>query len=83
MPDMIPASKIATAALEQVLKAKALKPASYHDTGKIAAQEIHLQVAAELLEIIAEPSQLTPPTEAGSPPQLLLQTPPIDPEIGF
>lgn len=55
MVDMIPAARVAAAALSQIKQAEACFPASYHETDKAAKGKIHLQVAAELLALIAPP----------------------------
>lgn len=55
MPDMIPAAKVAAAALHQVQQAGENFPETYHDSGKVAKAKVHLQVATELLALIAEP----------------------------
>lgn len=58
MVDMIPASKVAAAALAQVRQAADNVPESYHDSGKIKQQAVHLQVAVELLLLIAAPAPM-------------------------
>ena len=55
MNDMIPASKVAAAALRQIEKATERMPSNRYEDGQIEAQKIHLGVAAELLALIAEP----------------------------
>lgn len=54
MSDMIPASKVAAAALHQVRQASECFPTSYHESEKAAKGKVHLQVASELLGLIAE-----------------------------
>lgn len=54
MSDMIPASKVAAAALHQVRQAAQCFPQTYHDSEKVAKAKVHLQVADELLGLIAE-----------------------------
>lgn len=66
MPDMIPASKIAAAALSQVREAQAVGPASRYDTEAIERQKVHLKVAAELLALIADPPQMAHPAGDGT-----------------
>lgn len=58
MADMIPASKVAEAALAQVRQAAANIPTSYHDSDKIKQQAVHLQVATELLVLISAPAPM-------------------------
>lgn len=62
----VPVSKIAAAALRQVSQAEACFPASYHDTEKAAKAKVHLQVATELLALIAEPRLMVNVRDDGS-----------------
>lgn len=66
MPDMIPAARVAAAALHQVEQARNCFPTSYHETEKAMQGKIHLQVASELLALIAEPPKMIHLAEDGT-----------------
>lgn len=55
MTDMIPAAKVAAVALHHVAQASLCFPQRYHDTDKVAKVKVHLQVATELMALIADP----------------------------
>lgn len=66
MVDAIPAAKVAAAALNQVKQAAEYFPESYHDSAKVAKAKVHLQVAQELLALIApQPFFMVNVTENG------------------
>jgi hypothetical protein len=73
MADMIPAAKVAAAALRQVKQAADSFPNSYHDTDKAERGKVHLQVAAELLALIAGPDLMVNVKEDGT--VKLIETP--------
>lgn len=60
MSDMIPVEKVAAAALHQVRQAAGCFPQTYHDSDKVAKAKVHLQVAEELLGLIAPPPFVVP-----------------------
>lgn len=55
----VPSAKVAAAALHQVKQASECFPTSYQDTEKAAKAKVHLQVATELLALIAEDGGVT------------------------
>ena len=79
----VPSSKVAAAALRQVKQAAECFPASYHDTEKAAKAKVHLQVAAELLALIAEPVLMVNLRDDGSIDPAPFPRPPAAPVDDF
>jgi hypothetical protein len=54
----VPVAKVAAAALRHISKAEACFPKSYHDSEKAVRASVHLEAAADLLALIAEPGPM-------------------------